>query len=94
MEKKQLYNELIENVVNARFCVEFRAYRAKFTARGSENKENNLTLRQSLDSYSRKRQAVRIRIGKEEQKKVARNCITNLLSSSSSSSRLVVVVYC
>ena len=42
----------------------------------------------------RKTIQVRIRIGKEEQKKVARNCITNLLSSSSSSSsRLVVVVY-
>ena len=57
VEKKKLYNELVEKVVNARFCEEFRAYRAEFTARGSENKQNNFTLRQTLDSYARKRQA-------------------------------------
>jgi hypothetical protein len=52
--KKKIYKELVEKVVNARFCEEFRAYRAEFIARGSMNKENNFTLRQSLDSYSRK----------------------------------------
>jgi hypothetical protein len=56
-EKKKIYDELVEKVVNARFSEEFRAYRAEFTARGSMNKENNFTLRQSLDSYSRKRKA-------------------------------------
>jgi len=57
VEKKKMYDELVQKIVNARFCEEFRAYRAEFTARGSMNKENNFTLRQSLDSYGRKRQA-------------------------------------
>jgi hypothetical protein len=57
VEKKKIYNELVEKVVNARFWEEFRAYRAEFTARGSHNKENNFALRQSLDSYSCKRKA-------------------------------------
>ena len=52
-----MYDELVQKIVNARFCEEFRAYRAEFTARGSLNKENNFTLRQSLDSYGRKKQA-------------------------------------
>ena len=43
--------------------------RAKFTAQGSENKENNLTLRQSLDSYSRKRQASKDKNKKRRTKK-------------------------
>ena len=67
--KKKIFHELVEKVVNARFSEEFRGYREKYTARGSENKETNLVLRGELDVIgsrkSSKKQSGGVRMNKD-----------------------------
>ena len=49
---KNIFSELLEKVVNARFSEEMRAYTEEYTTRGSKNNPTKLALRPSLDSYS------------------------------------------
>ena len=65
-KKKIIFYELMENIVNARFGEESRAYKEEFTTRGSKNKKTNLTLRKTLDVIGSKK-----RLGKSGESKEA-----------------------
>ena len=65
-EKKIIFYELMEKIVNARFSEEIRAYKEEFTTRGSKNKKTNLTLRKTLDVIGSKK-----RLGKSGESKEA-----------------------
>eukprot|EP00536_Pseudo-nitzschia_multiseries_P008597 jgi/Psemu1/20791/gm1.20791_g len=55
-EKKKIFAELVDKVINARFSEEIRAYREEHTARGTKYKGTNLTMREEIDVIgSRKR---------------------------------------
>ena len=65
-EKKIIFYELMEKIVNARFGEEIRAHKEEFTTRGSKNKKTNLTLRKTLDVIGSKK-----RLGKSGESKEA-----------------------
>eukprot|EP00536_Pseudo-nitzschia_multiseries_P014605 jgi/Psemu1/215285/e_gw1.735.4.1 len=48
-EKKKIFAELIDKVINARFSEEIRPYREKHTVRGTKYKGTNLTMREEID---------------------------------------------
>eukprot|EP00536_Pseudo-nitzschia_multiseries_P010146 jgi/Psemu1/25142/gm1.25142_g len=48
-EKKKIFAELVDKVINARFSEEIRAYREEHTARGTKYKGTNLTMREEID---------------------------------------------
>eukprot|EP00536_Pseudo-nitzschia_multiseries_P002489 jgi/Psemu1/5661/gm1.5661_g len=55
-EKKKIFAELVDKVINARFSEEIRAYKEEHTARGTKYKGTNLTMREEIDVIgSRKR---------------------------------------
>eukprot|EP00536_Pseudo-nitzschia_multiseries_P008100 jgi/Psemu1/19586/gm1.19586_g len=55
-EKKKIFAELVDKVINARFSEEIGAYREEHTARGTKYKGTNLTMREEIDVIgSRKR---------------------------------------
>eukprot|EP00536_Pseudo-nitzschia_multiseries_P000756 jgi/Psemu1/1698/gm1.1698_g len=55
-EKKKIFAELVDKVINARFSEEIRVYREEHTAREAKYKGTNLTMREKIDVIgSRKR---------------------------------------
>eukprot|EP00536_Pseudo-nitzschia_multiseries_P006322 jgi/Psemu1/192765/e_gw1.132.24.1 len=55
-EKKKIFTELVDKVINARFSEEIRAYIEEHTTRGTKYKGKSLTMREEIDVIgSRKR---------------------------------------
>eukprot|EP00536_Pseudo-nitzschia_multiseries_P005420 jgi/Psemu1/12527/gm1.12527_g len=51
-EKKKIFAELVDKVINARFSEEIRAYREEHAARGTKYEGTNLTMREEIDVIS------------------------------------------
>ena len=69
-EVKQIYKELLEKVINARFSEECRVFRQDHTVRGGTLTQNNLVFRENLDAMSgRKRKSEENKKRKEKKEK-------------------------
>eukprot|EP00536_Pseudo-nitzschia_multiseries_P007333 jgi/Psemu1/17706/gm1.17706_g len=51
-EKKKIFAEFVDKMINARFSEEIRAYREEHAARGTKYKGTNLTMREEIDKQT------------------------------------------